>query len=111
MRSSTSPFEISRHCSRISSSASCQIDPSGAIVPSLMTVCAVASAAVRSSIDDINARSKEKFIGVLQKPTGTLLWNHVEQALIRLLVNVDCERARQQRLELLAILLLHRDDL
>src|SRR3970282_1871779 len=109
MRSSTSPFEISRHCSRISSSASCQIDPSGAIVPSLMTVCAVASAAVRSSIEQINARSKEKFIGVLQKPTGTLPRNHVEQALVGVLVQVDRERSPQERRKLITILLPHRD--
>src|SRR5688572_23711255 len=126
MRSSTSPCDMSRHCWRILSKASCQAEPSGATVPSLMTTWAIpVEGSCRKSthishtdtmrVDVVlmmvglslcihMPHSEKEFVDVLQQPPCTALGDNVHESVLGIGLEVNGQCLVHQRHELGTIL-------
>src|SRR6266545_6194971 len=116
MRSFTWPFDARSHRSARSFRMSCQVDPCGARVPSLMVTCAdaagasAASSAARASFFTMGSPSRsrtfseEEVVGVGEERLRATLGEDVGEAEARHLARVRAQHLLEDARERLAVL-------
>src|SRR6266545_3586363 len=116
MRSFTWPFETCSQRCASSFMTSCQVEPCGASVPSLMTVCADAAAGTSAATSAARASffkwssfgrtfgSEEEVVGVGEEGLGAPLGDEVGEAVARHLAGVGVHDLLEDAGELVPIL-------